>query len=444
MGSTIDRADVARLRVAWRSSPKQMGALTTAPIVIDGIVYLEDGNGHVEAIDAANGRVEWSSAPSGFNIGPFGVAIADGRVFADSGSRGVVALDAKTGRQLWTRQISQTKSEGVDIQPTAADGLVLASTVPVSINGIYQGGDRGTVYALDARTGDIRWQFVTVSADLWGHPTINSGGGAWYPPAIDLRRHLVYVGVANPAPFPGTTAYPNGTSRPGDNLYADSLVALDLDTGHLRWYHQVTEHDLFDRDQVHALLATVGGREVVVSAGKSGEIVGLDPDTGKMLWQRAVGLHQNDDRTTLSGPTVVYPGTYGGVLTPPATASGVVYAAVINAPTTLRPTQTAYIGSDLGKRPGEIVAIDAANGHVLWDTKVAGDPLGGATVVNDLVFSALLDGTIVALDRSTGAIVWKYKAAGGINGWMAAVGDTLYVPVGMAQPPQLLALRLAG
>ena len=97
----------------------------------------------------------------------------------------------------------------------------------------------------------------------------------------------MYFGIANPAPFPGAPGYPNGTSRPGPNLYTDSVVALDVDTGKLRWFYQVTPHDILDRDQVHVMLTHAGGRDVVLSAGKSGEVVGLDADTGKFLWKRA-------------------------------------------------------------------------------------------------------------------------------------------------------------
>ena len=155
------------------------------------------------------------------------------------------------------------------------------STVPISIGGIYAGGDRGIIHALDAETGETTWRFDTVaSPDLWGNPTVNSGGGAWYPPAIDPGRSLVYWGVANPAPFPGTPEFPNGSSRPGANLYTDSVVALDIATGELRWFDQVHPHDLFDRDLVHTLVARPPGRtEVVVGAGKGAVVVGIDPDT---------------------------------------------------------------------------------------------------------------------------------------------------------------------
>jgi outer membrane protein assembly factor BamB len=439
--STIDAANVARIKVAW-SATGGLGALTTAPIVAGDTVYLQDSNGMVVALDARTGARRWASTKRGFNIGPFGIALGDGRVYADDGVSGVVALDARTGTPVWSHQLSTTKTIGIDIQPTVFGGMVFVATVPVSLRGIYTPGDRGILYALDDVTGATRWSFDTVLGDLWGHPEINSGGGAWYAPAIDTSRRIVYFGTANPAPFPGTKQYPNGASRPGADLYTDSVVALDVDTGKLLWYHQVTPHDLFDRDQVHVLLAHVHGREVVVSAGKSGVVVGLDPDTGRVLWQTPVGKHDHDDGP-LSGPTEVYPGTYGGVETPPATADGVVYVATLNSPTKLQPDATAYFPSQTGTSDGEVVAIDASNGRVLWLSNVPGDPFGGATVVNDLVFSATGNGHVVALRRSDGRIVWRFDAPGGVNGWMTAAGDTLYLPVSTADPPRLLALRLS-
>jgi len=443
VGSRITRKNVESLQTAFSTDLPGFFALSTAPLVVDGTIYLQGASGAVVAVDATTGTTRWTSPATGFNIGPFGVAIADGRVFADAGSNGVLALDQSTGRELWRTQLTTTPTLGIDIQPTTYDGIVFAATVPVSIGGIYTPGDRGALFALDAATGAVRWSFDTVRGDLWGHPEVNSGGGAWYPPAVDTKRRIVYFGTANPAPFVGTAEYPNGTSRPGDNLYTDSVVALDIDTGTLRWFHQVTQHDLFDRDQVHVMLARLAnGREVVVSAGKSGEVVGLAPGSGRVLWQRPVGIHEHDTDLVLNGPTLVYPGTYGGVLTPPATAKGIVYVATNNAPTELPPDKPSYFGGQLGTHDGEVVAINAANGKVVWDTKVPGDPLGGATVVNDLVFTALLDGSVVALARGTGEIVWKHAAGAGINGWLAVVDDTLYVPVGNAKPPKVLALRL--
>lgn len=443
-GSSITTATVDTVTERWRTPLDGFGSLSTVPLVVDGTVYVAGGSGRVAAIDLATGSLVWASEPSGFTIGPFGVAVDDTRVYSLDGSNGVLALDRATGARLWATDVTATPSTGIDIQPIVVDGTVIVSSVPVSIGGIYEPGDRGVVYALDAATGAVRWEFDTVKGDLWGNPDVNSGGGAWYPPAVDERRGLVYVGVANPAPFPGTPEFPNGSSRPGRNLYTNSLVALDLGTGALRWFHQVTPGDLFDRDQVHALVARVRGRDVVVSAGKSGVLVGLDPRTGRARWRTEVGRHENDDLTALDGPTVVYPGTYGGILTPPATADGVVYGAVVNAPATLQPDATAYFGAELGTADGEIVAVDARTGRVRWATPVPGDPLGGATVVGDLVTTALLDGTVLALDRRSGEIVRSWATGGGINGWMAALDDVMLVPVGMSRPPALVALGLPG
>jgi outer membrane protein assembly factor BamB len=438
--SQIDATTIRRLEVAWRHDVE--GSLSTVPLVVGDTVYLQDGTGTVAALDRDSGAVRWQSESHGLNIGPFGVAVADGRVFALHGSTGVVALDAATGAELWVRDITATPSTGIDIQPTVYDGLVLVSTVPVSIGGIYRGGDHGVVNALDAETGEVRWTFDTVVDDLWGNPAVNSGGGAWYPPAVDTEQGLVVWGVANPAPFPGTPEFPNGSSRPGPDLYTDSAVALDVHTGALRWFHQVHAHDLFDRDLVHTMVARTADGPVVVATGKGGVVVGLDPSDGAPRWTTPVGHHENDELTALEGPTTVAPGTFGGVLTPPATAAGVVFVAVVDAPVTLVPDQTSYFGAQMGQFDGSVVAIDAATGEQLWEARVPGDPLGGTLVVNDLVLTATLQGTIVALDRQTGDVVWQEQAPGGINGWMVAAGDLLVVPVGNADPGQVVAYRL--
>jgi outer membrane protein assembly factor BamB len=436
--SEITEATVADLTELWRLPLPDAGGLSTVPIVVGGIAYVATASGQVHAVDVETGEPVWASEATDFNIGPFGVAVDDDHVYSLDGGTGVLALDRESGEEVWSTDVTATDSTGIDIQPIVVDGLVLVSSVPVSLHGIYAGGDRGTVYALDADTGDVVWTFDTVPEDLWGNPEVNSGGGAWYPPAVDLDRGVVYVGVANPAPFPGTPEHPNGTSRPGDNLYTDSVVALDLHTGELRWYHQVTPHDIFDRDQIHTLIADDGG--VVVSAGKSGVIVGVDADDGKPMWRTEVGLHQNDDLESLDGPTEVAPGTYGGILTPPAYADGVVYTAVINAPTTVLPDEPAYFGADVATGNGELVAVNSTTGDVVWSTELAGNPLGGATVVGDLIVTVLFDGTLVALRLDDGSIVAQHDVGGSVNGWLAALGDRLLVPAGVGEHPALVAL----
>jgi outer membrane protein assembly factor BamB len=442
--SPIRASTLSGLTTAW-SVPMSAGA-STSPIVVGGVAYVQDQTGTVYAIDVSSGQVKWRTKALGFSIGPWGVSVGWGRLFAST-SDGVAAFRLSDGTPLWTRKITATSGQGVDMQTLPYGGRVYIASVPVSIGGIYKGGSIGYLEALNAFTGRVDWSFDTVrSKNLWGNPAVNSGGGAWYPPALDVRRNVLYWGTANPAPFVGTSAYPNGSSRPGANLYTDSMVALSASTGKLLWYHQVFPHDLYDRDEVQAMLVPVrqtvdGSSEVAISSGKGGFVLGLNPRTGGLLWKTAVGIHHNGDLSKLTGPTTVYPGTFGGVLAPPASANGLVYVATLNAPSTLVPDKTFYFGGKVGTLDGDVVAMSARTGKIVWDTKVPGDPTGGVTVVNDLVLTATYQGAVVALDRTTGAVVWKAQQAGMINGWMSVAGDEVYVPVG--SPAQLVALRLA-
>ncbi|MBX3313779.1 MAG: PQQ-binding-like beta-propeller repeat protein [Actinobacteria bacterium] len=447
--SSISSSTIGRLAEAWRVAipgPGAYGNASSTPLVVGDAVIVQDLSSTVRSIDLVTGEVRWTRQYDEFSIGPNGPAVGDGLVFAVKGSDDVVALDLDSGAEVWTRRLTATETDGLDIQPQTHDGLVYVSTVPISVSGQYTGGDRGVLYALDTSDGSVRWSFDTVKGDdLWGNPEVNSGGGAWFTPAIDSDTGTIYWGVANPAPFPGTAEFPNGSSRPGPNLYTDSVVALDAATGELRWYHQAIEHDIFDRDLIHTLVVEddrIEGGKVVVATGKLGRILGLDPETGELRWDVAIGMHSNDDLEALDGPTTVMPGTFGGVLTPPAAADGVVYAATLNAPSELTPDEPHYIGSQLGLYPGTMVAVDAADGTVLWSVEIDGDPLGGATVVGDLVLTGTQEGLLIAFDRETGAEVWREQAPGGLNGWPAVVDDTILWPIGSADPPALVAYRL--
>lgn len=446
--SPVDSHDVDRLQVAW-SAPLDgggtFGNASTTPIVVGGNVYLEDLSGHVRKFDLRTGALVWTSDQSDHGkpmIGPNGVAVDHGQVFAVSGRGDIVALDAATGTVRWRSTVVGTASLGIDIQPTTYHGKVFAATVPVSLNGLYHGGDAGRLFALDERDGTTAWTFDTVdSADIWGNPTLNSGGGAWYPPAVDGRTGLVYWGTGNPAPFPGAPGFPSGSSRPGPDLYTSSTVALDADTGRLAWYSQATPHDLFDLD--HQLTMVVPSRrgDVTIGTGKDGWVYGLDPRSGATLWKTSVGRHQNDTVRDVTQAITVFPGDFGGVETPPAAADGVVYVPVLNEPTTYQPEAFGFQGT-IGTMDGEVVAIDVVTGRVRWDVKVPGDPLGGATVIGDLVFTGLQDGRVLALSTRDGSTRWTYQGQGVINAWPAVAGDTIIWPFGGARPAQLVAFRL--
>ncbi len=440
--STIDSSNVDRLTEAWRYELRfggGSGAAATTPVIIDGVVYLGDLLTNVHAVDLATGERLWMVKVDGPVFGPSGVAVASGRVFANKRGSEIAAYDATTGEELWATGLLLSGG-AINIQPTVADGLVLAATSSLSIP-----GGRGTLFALDQETGAVVWSFDTIeSDDLWGNPELNSGGGAWYTPAVDIEAGVSYWGTSNPYPFPGASGFPNGSSRPGDNRWTDSILAVDLHTGQLRWGHQAVPHDIFDRDTVlTAVVNLPDGEQVIISTGKLARVIGLDPD-GTVLWDTPVGMHMNDDLDTFEGALDVMPGAVGGVVTPIVVADGVVFVSVVNAPIMYAGPEESSTGNAvrLGSFDSQLVAIDAASGEILWDVSLPGDSFGGATIVNDLVFTSMLSGVILAFDRATGMEVWSYEAPGGINGWLAIVDDRMVIPVGFANPPVLLSLAL--
>jgi outer membrane protein assembly factor BamB len=279
----------------------------------------------------------------------------------------------------------------------------------------------------------VIWQWDTTTDNLWGNARVNSGGGLWHPPAVD-DNGMLYLGVANAAPYPGNTEFPNATSRPGANDYANSLVKLDPTTGSVAWYINVKPHDLFDLDnQLSPVLttATIDGaeRKVVLTTGKHGVVVCADQETGEELWRTPVGRHENDDLQEVpEGEEVtVFPGTLGGVETPFAVSNGVAYFPVLNLGT---PYSSTSIGEyDFTGGTSELVALDVATGEQLWSTEVVAPLYGGCTVCTDIVFSAGLDGVVRGFNTTDGTQVFTWQTTG-INGTFAAVGDMLFIPAG--------------
>ena len=388
--STITSKNVGSLKEVWRyelPSGGAFGIVATTPIIVGNTVYLGDLQTNVHAIDLQSGNRRWIVDNEQWVYGPSGVAVSGGCVFSNLGGHSVAAYRALDGELVWDTNILENGG-AVNFQPLVVGGTVFAATSSLS-----QPGARGALYALDPSTGEIRWSFNTiVSEDVWGNPKINSGGGAWYPPSLDLEAGVSYWGTSNPYPYPGVPGYPNGTSRPGDNRWTDSILAVDIATGELRWGVQHIPHDIFDRDAVLTGIATLDdGSQVIISTGKLGRVIGLDPD-GAVLWDTPVGIHQNDDLTEFEGEIEVLPGNAGGVVTPIAVAEGTVYVSVVNAPTTYKPDVPEGTGTSLGVHPSQLVAIDAATGDIVWDTDLPGDSFGGATVVNDLVFTSVITG----------------------------------------------------
>lgn len=453
-GSAINSENVRDLAIAWSFPIPGIGAYGAAasnPIIVGDVVYFQDLRCNVFALDLETGEPLWSRLYNVAEVvGPNGPAVGWGKVFVAKDLYNVTALDAGTGEEVWTTRLSEVATTGIDIQPSVYAGLVYVSTVPGTGDVFYAPGGIGVISALDAETGEVVWSFSTVdSPDLWGHPEINSGGGAWYPPAVDVDTGITFWGIGNPAPFPGTEEWPSGTSRPGPNLYTDSIVALDHGTGEMIWFSQVLPHDLFDHDfQSSPILAdlVVEGmsQKIVIGAGKLGKVYAFSRSSGEVLWSAVVGEY--DDAAQLdvlpNGTTRIYPGVLGGVETPMAYADGILYVPVVNMFTDWTPTSIDSSTIDFNNGTGELVAIDAATGKILWIRSFKTMALGGATVINDLVFAAEYDGTIHAFRAETGEEAWEMRAPAGINGWPAVAGDTIVWPAGVGADPKLVAFRL--
>jgi len=452
--STIDSSNVGSLSVAWKApitGTSNFGSYASTPVIDEGVIYSQDLASNVQALSLDSGEVLWTASFEQPSEGPNGIVVAEGKVFGATPTE-AFALDQKTGEQLWSVPLTRNEHEGIDMAPGYDDGMVYVSTVPLNVNEVYEGGGAGILWALDAKTGKKKWHFDTVPTSLWGKPKVNAGGGVWYPPAFDGKGSM-YFGVGNPAPFPGTSQYPYGSSRPGPNLYTNSLVKLDAKTGKLDWYHQVTPHDIYDWDfQGPPILMKVGGKEIVAAAGKSGIVLAADPKSGKVLWQVAVGKHNGHDddgllamrgeESKIGAPSTVYPGSLGGVIAPMSTDGSLLFVPVVNGSVTIVSGAEKQESAELS---GEIVALDAATGKVKWKEEVASPAFGATTAANDLVFATTYEGSLSAFDAKSGQVIWREKLPAGTNSGVMLDGDTLIAPAGVAaaagQTPQILAFR---
>ena len=319
--------------------------METAPIVVDGIMYLTTSFDHVYAINATTGQEYWHykhkmGPVTTFCCGPNnrGVAIADGKLFLGTLDSKLVALDAKTGAVLWSSHIADPeKGYSETMAPVAVDGKVLIGTN----GGEY--GIRGFVKAYRRCDGKLLWTFYTIpdkgqegvwaTTDATGrdmHRDIaqekkdlaakggdfyqNLGGGVWMTPAVDLKTRTIFFVVGNPSP----DLY--GAVRPGDNLYTDSMIAVNLDTGAYKWHSQYIAHDLWDLDAVSAPILTqakdASGKmvDVVIHGGKTGHIYVHDRETGKVIRFSEAMIPQENMWTlpTATGARML-PGANGGV-----------------------------------------------------------------------------------------------------------------------------------
>jgi alcohol dehydrogenase (cytochrome c) len=441
--SAISAANVSTLREAWAfklpgsasAAVRAVGSLTAAPVVADGVVYLQDEDANVYALALATGKLKWEyhvNVPEKSGPGPDGVAVAGGAVYGDT-STSVFALSAGTGKTLWVdRHLLNSGQGAFEIQPEVANGRVYLA----SAYGSGPGG--GVLMALSAATGRRLWTFGTVLGPGEGVKALGLGsGGAWETPLVGSDGSVTF-GIGNPYQSIGSAI-----ASPSRQLYTDSEVNLNAATGRLRWYYQAVPDDFADHDlQASPISASSGGVPMIITGGKVGYVYALNARSGALIWKAPVGEHNGRDDDSLLAlshqlhvtfPYTVLPGALGGVLSNLAVAGGSVYVATIDLPTTFTSLTSVDAGKAAGPETGEVEALSLATGKVEWDTKFASMPLGAATVSNDLVFTALYSGALVALNRGTGATVYRRQLPTSTNSPIAVFGNAVLVPAGGPQ-----------
>ena len=438
--SLITAANVTKLRQAWSfpitgtaaAGVGGAGSLAAAPIVQNGVVYLQDLDANVYAIALATGKLKWeyqANTPEKTGPGPDGVAVANGRVYGDTPAT-VFALSASTGKTIWVDRDLLSKGQGTfEIQPAEAGGRVYLA----SAYGDGPGG--GVLMALNAATGVRIWSFNTLLAADPGVQAVGLGsGGAWETPLIGTDGSVTF-GIGNPYQSPASAL-----AHPSAQLYTDSDVSLDAATGTLRWYYQGVPNDFKDYDmQASPISASAHGVPVVLGAGKMGYVYEMNAGTGRLIWKTPVGAHNGHDndsllalehQITLKAPYTILPGTVGGVLTNLAEDDGTVYVVTNDLALTFTKLTQPLPSSGSGKMAGEVEALSLATGKVEWDTKVSNLPLGAATVSNGLLLTTLLSGQLIAINRATGQIVFRHQLPTTTNAPIAVAGNTVLVPAG--------------
>jgi outer membrane protein assembly factor BamB len=442
-GSTISSANVSQLREAWSfklagkaaAGAGVTGSFAAAPVVVDGVVYIQDLDCNVYALSLATGKLRWEhqvNTPEVSGPGPNGVALGGGRLYGTT-PHTVFALSAATGKVIWSDGSLLNKGQGsFEIQPQVAGGRVYLA----SAYGSGPGG--GVLFALDASTGKVIWRFNTLLGADTGVRSVGLGsGGAWETPLVGSDGSVTF-GTGNP--------YQNAASamaHPSAQLYTDSDVNLAAATGKLRWYYQGVPNDYMDHDmQASPISVMVGGVPVVIGSGKMGIVYAMNASTGALLWKTPVGEHNGTDndgllllehKIKLTAPYTILPGPLGGVLSNMAVAGNSVYVATIDLAFKATSLSEVIPVTAAGKLAGEVEALSLATGKVEWHTKVPWLPLGAVTVSNDLVFTTLYNGVLLAFNRDTGAIVYRHQLPTSTNAPIAIAGNSVIIPAGAPQ-----------
>ena len=435
----ITTDNVARLRPVCTFDTGEQVSFQTGPVVVNGVMYLTSDRATF-AIDAATCAVKWKQqltfAPSSLQVNR-GVAYDNGRVFRGAGPGHVIAIDAATGATAWDVELSPIQpGVTVPMAPVAWNGLVFVGNA---------GGDNygvtGHVWALDQKDGHTVWRFDVVpesgpARNSWRNaPGVPITGGAfWTTFALDQQAGILFVPAGNPAPDFQPDA------RPGENLYSNSVIAINAKSGKLVDYIQLVKadnHD-WDVDAGPVLLTTRGGRQIVASANKDGLLSSIDRSPMKLRWQTPTTTRENIDAPLVPGRPVRFcPGTTGGnEWNGPAfdRSLNLLFVGAVDWCSTVIALPADSPGGRVGgafsgaangfgdkdpfeKSQGWISAIDADNGSVRWKYRSSMPVVAGVTpTAGGLVFAGELTGDAIALDAKTGAVLWRQPTRNAIGG----------------------------
>jgi alcohol dehydrogenase (cytochrome c) len=446
----IDTRNAATLGVRWVFQSGVSGNFETTPLVVDGVMFVTGPENHVWALDARTGRSIWHyrrSLPEKLRVccGRVnrGVAALGDRVFLATLDAHLVALDAKTGNVVWDVEVADYRlGHSFTLAP-----LAVKDKVVVGVAG-GEFGVRGFIDAYDARSGTRIWRFYTIPGpgepgnETWSGESWKTGGApAWVTGAYDPDLNLTYWGIGNPGP----DLY--GGERQGDNLYSDSVVALDVDRGTLKWHFQYTPHDVHDWDSTQTptlvdLEWQGRPRKLLLHANRNGFFYVLDRTTGEFLlgkafarvtWASGIGRDGRPVVIPASNPspdgTDVCPGISGATnfMAPSySEQTRLLYVAareqcdrIFSMPQKYRPG-AAFVGSGGMAVPdekswGALRALDPLTGALRWEFRYHAAPWGGTlATAGGLVFAGDMDGYVMAIDAATGKLAWRLPVGGAV------------------------------
>jgi alcohol dehydrogenase (cytochrome c) len=456
----IDTTNVKNLEMKWIYQGQVIGSWESSPIVTNGVMYLTQRPNDIVALDAKTGRIFWiykyAGAPD-FKVccgaNNRGLAILGDTLYMGTLDAHLVAVDARTGRPLWNVKVAEySQGYSVSLAP-----LVVKDKVIIGVGG-GEYGIRGFIAAYDAVSGKEAWRFYTIPApgepgsNTWTGDAWKSGGGSlWVTGTYDPALNLTYWGTGNPGPdF-------NPQQRPGDNLYTDSVVALDADTGKLKWHFQFTPNDRYDWDSTQVpVLADANWRgtptKLLMLANRNGFFYVLDRVTGKFLvgkpfikvnWTSGLDANGRPVQTPQPPGATTWPGQQGGTnwYSPSySPRTGLFYipawedfgGVFRSQDATFQPGGN-YMGGGYRTTPtvpdapvppnirrppinnwtdaiahGAVIAMDPNTGDRKWTFPMYDlTDAGILTTGSDLLFTGNREGFFQALDARTGTLLWK-------------------------------------